>query len=184
MPPTLSEQYRPLLDAVSFAARAHRHAIRKDGQTPYVSHVFRVCLILRQVFGVEDLSVLQAALLHDTIEDTATDFDDIEERFGETVARRVSALTKDTRLPDIDRESEYHRRLLESGWEVKLCKLADMFDNLLDSRSLTPDGRRRVLNRSRYYITAIEPGLPLEHRSALALVEQLISEIEQELATA
>src|SRR6516162_9991164 len=44
----------PLLDAVAFAARAHRPQLRKDNQTPYVSHVFRVCLIVRHVFGVTD----------------------------------------------------------------------------------------------------------------------------------
>ena len=38
-----------LLDAVAFAARAHKYQIRKDGQTPYVSHVFRVCLIARHL---------------------------------------------------------------------------------------------------------------------------------------
>ena len=44
--------YRRLLDAVSFAARAHRHQLRKDGQTPYAAHGFRACLIVRHVFGV------------------------------------------------------------------------------------------------------------------------------------
>ena len=67
-----------LLQAAAFAARAHRNQWRKDGQTPYVSHVFRVCLTVRQLFGVDDDDVLTAALLHDTIEDTDTDFDDIE----------------------------------------------------------------------------------------------------------
>ena len=59
-----------LLRAAAFAARAHRHQWRKDGQTPYVSHVFRACLTVRHVFGVDDDDVLAAALLHDTIEDT------------------------------------------------------------------------------------------------------------------
>ena len=75
-----------LLDAVAFAARAHRHHLRKDGRTPYASHVFRVCLVLRHVFGVEDPDALAAALLHDTIEDTTTDFDDLKEHFGGRVA--------------------------------------------------------------------------------------------------
>ena len=47
-----------LLDAIAFAARAHRSQTRKDGETPYVSHVFRVCLIARHLFGVTDPDAL------------------------------------------------------------------------------------------------------------------------------
>ena len=43
-----------LLEAVAFAARAHQGQIRKDGQTPYASHTFRVCLVLREIFGIAD----------------------------------------------------------------------------------------------------------------------------------
>ena len=45
--------YRELLAAAAFAARAHDGQYRKDGKTPYVSHVFRVCLVLRDLFGCE-----------------------------------------------------------------------------------------------------------------------------------
>ena len=93
-------------EAAAFAARAHRHQTRKDNQTPYVSHVFRVCLVVRHTFGFNDPKMLAAALLHDTIEDTATDCDDIIDRFGPDVARWVAALTKDMRLPHDDRPLE------------------------------------------------------------------------------
>src|ERR1700730_1290393 len=82
MADNLQATYRPLLEAIAFAARAHRNQLRKDGETPYVSHVFRVCLIVRDRFGVADPQVLTAAVLHDTVEDTTTDFDDLEEIFG------------------------------------------------------------------------------------------------------
>src|SRR5438270_10424969 len=110
--------YRPLLDAIAFAARAHDGQRRKDGRTPYVSHVFRVCLIARHLFGVDDPQVLLAAVLHDTIEDTTTDFDDIEERFGAQVARWVAALSKDKRQQDQGREAEYCKTLSASPWQV------------------------------------------------------------------
>ena len=58
----------------------------RTAQTPYVSHVFRVCLTTRHVFGVDDEATLTAAVLHDTIEDTTTDFDDIEKQFGAEIA--------------------------------------------------------------------------------------------------
>src|SRR5439155_24241861 len=122
-----------LLEAVAFAARAHRHQLRKDGQTPYASHTFRVCLIVRHVFGVTDHAVLMAAALHDTVEDTTTDYDDLEERFGKEIAEWVAALSKDKRLPYRAREQSYEEGLAAAPWQVKVCKLADLFDNLLDS---------------------------------------------------
>src|SRR5260370_39562517 len=91
--------HRPLLEAIAFAARAHQGQLRKDGRTPYVSHVYRVCLIVRQIFGVDDVSVLTAAVLHDTVEDTTTDFDDLAKEFGSEVAGWGAALSKDKRLP-------------------------------------------------------------------------------------
>jgi len=89
MPDARDGPHRPLLEAIAFAARAHQGQLRKDGQTPYVSHVFRVVFILRHVFGIDDPGVLTAAVLHDTIEDTTTDFDDIEKQFGQDVASWV-----------------------------------------------------------------------------------------------
>src|SRR5438477_9602344 len=107
MPDNLPDKYRPLLEAASFAARAHRSQLRKDGQTPYVSHPFRVCLIVRHVFGVEDPRILTAAVLHDTIEDTTTDRDDIVKEFGSDVGAWVAALSKDARLPEAEREPQF-----------------------------------------------------------------------------
>src|SRR5713101_243885 len=125
--------YRPLLEAISFAARAHQGQMRKDGRTPYASHVFRVCLIARQILGIDDVSVLTAAVLHDTVEDTTTDFDDLEKEFGKEIAGWVAALSKDKRLPEAEREKAYETQLAQAPWQVKICKLADIFDNLVDS---------------------------------------------------
>jgi guanosine-3',5'-bis(diphosphate) 3'-pyrophosphohydrolase len=175
-PVSLGEQYRPLLEAVGFAARAHRHQLRKDGQTPYVAHVVRVCLIARHIFGIDDPEVLQAALLHDTIEDTATDYDDIADRFGNTTATTVATLTKDMRLPDDAREEAYCQGLETATDAVKICKLADIFDNLIDSKHLSPEGRQRTVARSRRYMQSLgENRSPMVDR-AYRMVSQLIEE--------
>src|SRR6516225_6065576 len=121
-----------VLEAATFAARAHKKQLRKDGQTPYASHVFRVCLVVRHVFGFDDLRMLIAALLHDTIEDTTTDFDDIVQRFGPKIAEWVAYLTKDKRLPEDLRERDYMKRLQEAPWQVHVCKLAEVYENLMD----------------------------------------------------
>lgn len=120
-------------EAVSFAVWAHRHQLRKDGRTPYAAHVIRVAMTVTRVFHCDDEITLCAALLHDTIEDTTTDYDDLEHRFGRDVADCVAALTKNMALPEQAREKEYDARLAAAGWRVKLVKLADTYDNLHDA---------------------------------------------------
>jgi (p)ppGpp synthase/HD superfamily hydrolase len=166
---------RALLEAASFAARAHRHQLRKDGQTPYAAHPFRVCLIVRHVFEIDDPEVLSAALLHDTIEDTPADYDDLEAKFGARIAGWVGALSKDMRLPDAEREAAYIATLAGADPAVKIVKLADVFDNLTDSRHLSPAARRRTAERSRKYLAAIEADLPDVARRPLELVRQLFA---------
>jgi (p)ppGpp synthase/HD superfamily hydrolase len=169
----------PLLDAVAFAARAHQGQVRKDGRTPYASHPFRVCLVLRHVFGIADPEALTAAVLHDTIEDTTTDYDDLAEQFGSRVAGWVAALSKDTRLPEDEREQAYRAGLAKADWQVKVCKLGDVFDNLPDSRNLSAERRRHACGRSRAYLGVLDaPSLPPEGRRAFEIVARLLDEIE------
>ena len=154
-----------LLEAVSFAARAHRHQIRKDRETPYSAHPFRVCLVLRHVFGLDDPKTLTAALLHDTIEDTPTDYDDIADRFGDGVAGWVATLTKDMRLRDDAREPAYFEALAAADWQVQAIKLADLYDNLCDMTHLPAATRARSVRRSREFLEFFRPHVKPEVRA-------------------
>lgn len=119
--------------AASFAARAHQHVIRKDGITPYSAHPFRVAMTVRHTFACDNPVAIAAALLHDVIEDTGHDYDDIEKHFGVEIADIVASLTKNMLLPERIREPEYDRRLAEADWRARLVKLADQYDNLCDA---------------------------------------------------
>jgi (p)ppGpp synthase/HD superfamily hydrolase len=163
--------------AASFAAQRHKHQFRKDKETPYVSHVFRVCLVVRHVFGFNDTRMLATALLHDTIEDTNTDYDDIADEFGHDVARWVAALTKETRLPDDEREVKYMAGLADAEWQVKACKLADIYDNLGDSASLSTESRKKTVVRSRRYLDSLSNPLPEEIREAFRLTEARLAQV-------
>jgi guanosine-3',5'-bis(diphosphate) 3'-pyrophosphohydrolase len=176
MADTPDTSHRKLLDAVAFAARAHRHQLRKDGRTPYVSHVFRVCLVVRDVFGVTDPRVLMAAVLHDTVEDTTTDFDDLAEQFGPEIASWVSSLSKDMRRPFDAREEAYCRELAAAGWEVQVCKLADIFDNVTDSADAVPERRARTLSHARRYLEALRGNLKPQAAAAWQTVANLVQE--------
>jgi len=173
----VEDAYRPLLEAVSFAARAHQGQLRKDGKTPYASHVFRACLVLRHVFGIDDPRSLTTAALHDTIEDTTTDFDDLEEKFGRQVAEWVALLSKDSRLPEDEREKAYIAGLVKAPWQVKAAKLADIFDNLMDMKSSSAEKRAKTLKKLGGYLDALksEPAEPV--RRAWKIVSELHGEM-------
>ena len=171
---SVQQIWRSLLEAVSFSARAHKHQLRKDGQTPYAAHPFRVCLILRTVFGIDDPEVLTAAVLHDTIEDTTTDYDDLVKTFGPRIAAWVALLSKDKRVPDERREAEYRAGLAAADWQVKACKLADIFDNLTDCAH-SPSFRKRTVARSRYYLEVLQaPQVARPYE----IVTRLLAEVE------
>ena len=80
-------------EAARFAIRAHSGMMRKKEHVPYILHPMEVASIASTMSADEDL--LAAALLHDTVEDTDTTAEEIEERFGKRVAELVASETED-----------------------------------------------------------------------------------------
>lgn len=167
--------------AVSFAARHHRHQLRKDTRTPYVAHAFRVAMTVRDCFGFADAETLCAAVLHDTIEDTPIDFDDIEAAFGAAVADMVGALSKNMILREDEREVDYDRRLAGADWRVRLIKLADVFDNLCDISTRSESGPAtlgRMLARCERAI-ALAAGDAAAHPETARAIEMVRAEMQR-----
>jgi guanosine-3',5'-bis(diphosphate) 3'-pyrophosphohydrolase len=78
-----STEYPAILKALHFASIKHKDQRRKDKEaSPYINHPIEVAELLARVGQVTDLVVLQSAILHDTIEDTETTAEEIEELFG------------------------------------------------------------------------------------------------------
>ncbi|CAM4638213.1 unnamed protein product [Caretta caretta] len=99
-----------------------------------------VARILSREAGVTDIAVLQAALLHDTVEDTDTTFSEIEEQFGGEVRRIVEEVTDDKMLPKMERKRLQIERAPHSSRGARLVKLADKLYNLRDLNRSTPAG--------------------------------------------
>jgi len=82
--------------ATGFAAWKHTGQCRKgEGKTPYIHHPIEVAAILSEAGAIEDNDLLQAALLHDTIEDTQTEREEIESHFGSRICSIVVEVTDD-----------------------------------------------------------------------------------------
>lgn len=119
--------------ASDLAARRHQHQLRDNDLTPYIAHPMRVAITLSAVFGVQDERILAAAILHDLIEDTPVDHDEIVQHFDAEIAEWVSAMSKDMRLKHDVREAAYDEQLAAAAWPARLIKLGDVFDNLSDA---------------------------------------------------
>ena len=119
--------------AVAFAADKHRNQRRKDAEaSPYINHPIALANVLANEGGVSDVTVLCAAVLHDTIEDTETTPEELQAIFGHKVAAVVMEVTDDKSLEKSLRKQRQVEHAPHISTEAKLVKLADKISNLRD----------------------------------------------------
>lgn len=110
----------------------------------YTSNIFTflsgVANILTEEGKVFEPVVILAALLHDTVEDTDTTFEEIEREFGHKVCQVVREVTDDKTLPSAERKRLQIEHAPHISREAKLVKLADKLYNLRDLERATPVG--------------------------------------------
>jgi guanosine-3',5'-bis(diphosphate) 3'-pyrophosphohydrolase len=130
-----------LLKALAFAAHKHRDQRRKDPEaSPYINHPIALADVLVNEGGITDLTVLCAALLHDTLEDTATTGEELAAAFGPRIAGIVAEVTDDKQLPKAERKRLQIAHAPGLSREAKLVKLADKICNLRDVAQRAPAG--------------------------------------------
>ncbi|CAE7383323.1 hddc3 [Symbiodinium natans] len=135
LPASGSSQPKPmstLFHTIAFAATKHKHQTRKNPQkTPYINHPLAVARILAEV-GIRDLPTLQAALLHDTLEDTDTSAAELSATFGEQVRELVDSLTDDDSLRPVHKKLVQLRSAGNLPPKAKLVRIADKLHNVWD----------------------------------------------------
>jgi len=128
-----------LLKALAFAAHKHRDQRRKDPEaSPYINHPIALADVLANEGGVDDPVVLCAAVLHDTIEDTETSYEELQQRFGKEVADVVLEVTDDKTLLKAERKERQVTHAPHLSQRARLVKLADKICNLRDIASNPP----------------------------------------------
>ena len=137
-----------VLRAAAFAAEKHRTQRRKDIDTPFINHPIQLAYILVQA-DIEDATVLAAALLHDTIEDTNTTHDEIEIVFGHEIANIVEECSDDKSLTKLERKQAQIEHAAKISPKARLVKLADKIANVSDIDGAPPAGWS--LERKREY---------------------------------
>lgn len=148
--------------ALQFAAAKHTAQRRKDlERSPYINHPIALATILTVEGRVTDPAVICAAILHDTLEDTQTSPQEIENLFGREVMEIVLEVTDDKRLPGPERKRLQEEHAGTASHGARLVKLADKIANLRDLAASPPedwtlerrrtyfDWARRVVDRLR-----------------------------------
>lgn len=159
----LSKEDKSLIrQAFDIAVDAHKDQRRKSGEA-YIFHPIAVAKIVASEIGLDATSIV-AALLHDVVEDTEYTLVDIEQLFGETVARIVDGLTKISSLKkdrDISLQAENFRKMLltlNDDVRVIIIKIADRLHNMQTMDSMRPDKQVKIASETLYIYA------PLAHR--------------------
>ena len=173
-----------LLRAIAFSAEKHRDQRRKGvDASPYINHCIATAEMVANVAGVRDRDILIAAVLHDTVEDTRTGFEELEESFGPKVRSLVREVTDDKTLPKAKRKSLQveHAPHLSAG--AKLIKIADKISNILDMSDRPPAGWS-LERRSEYleWAESVVAGCRGESAPLEALFDDAVSRARERLA--
>ncbi|GAA0604322.1 HD domain-containing protein [Virgibacillus siamensis] len=112
-----------------FAEKAHAGQKRKSSNVPYISHPIRVADRLEKVGASDEL--VCAGYLHDVVEDTPYEMEDIEAKFGPRVTHLVAAHTEDKSKSWQERKQHTIDTVKYAEKEVKYLIVADKLDNLL-----------------------------------------------------
>jgi GTP pyrophosphokinase len=143
--------------AVEFAVRYHGDQTRPTG-APYAEHLLEALEVLVRGAGVTDPDILQAAVLHDVVEDTPCTIDDVRRAFGGRVAEMVGWVTKPEPAEGVDRtaaKAAYLTRLQDAPDDAVLVKLADRVSNVQTLRNL------RLPKQRQYYAETVRFIIPL-----------------------
>lgn len=160
-----TEDKKMIRKAFDIAVDAHKEQRRKSGEA-YIFHPLAVAQIVASEIGLDATSIA-SALLHDVVEDTEYTLADIEQLFGETVARIVDGLTKISNLKkdrDVSLQAENFRKMLltiNDDPRVIIIKIADRLHNMQTMDAMRPDKQAKISSETLYIYA------PLAHRMGL-----------------
>jgi len=160
-------------EAYRFSDAAHLGQFRKSGE-PYITHPIAVAEILAE--WKLDAAAIQAALLHDVLEDSGVRKQELVERFGTTVAELVDGVSKLDRLRfDSNEEAQaesFRKMLLAMARDVRviLIKLADRLHNVRTLEAMDPEKRRRIARET------LDIYAPIAHRLGLNAIYRELQE--------
>ena len=168
--------------ALELALIAHEGQMRKSGE-PYIVHPILVAVITASISN--DETMVQAALLHDVVEDTPYELEDIEARFGEDVAHMVEGLTKIVEIRDeelvpsgsddrlISSALTFRKMLIASIKDIRVLviKLCDRLHNMLTLDALPEHKQKRIAEETLVVYA------PIAHRLGISRLKNHLEDL-------
>ncbi|HEY9117702.1 MAG TPA: bifunctional (p)ppGpp synthetase/guanosine-3',5'-bis(diphosphate) 3'-pyrophosphohydrolase [Roseivirga sp.] len=160
--------------AFNLSLEAHKEMRRKSGE-PYIFHPIAVAEICVEEIGLGTTSII-AALMHDVVEDTEIELDEIKEAFGPKVAKIIDGLTKISGVFDhgSSQQAENFRKMLLTLSEdvrVILVKLADRLHNMRTLDSMPRHKQLKIISETIYLYA------PLAHRLGLYAIKSELEDL-------
>ena len=162
-------------NALDVAIDAHKDQYRKSGE-PYIFHPLAVAKIAAEKIGLDSIGIA-SALLHDVVEDSKYSIKDIEFRFGKTIAKIVSGLTKISKLKKdkiLSIQAENFRKMLltlNDDVRVILIKIADRLHNMQTMHYMPSDKQTKISSESLYIYA------PIAHRIGLYEIKSELEDL-------
>jgi len=180
------EDVTAIVDGVSFAAEKHKGQTRKNTEkTPYISHPLGVAAHLMQIGKVRDANTIIAALLHDTVEDTQTSLDQIEKKFGPTVAGYVKEVSDNKSLSKNERKRLQVINAPHKSMAAAQIKMADKLYNLNDLLNNPPsDWTRTRIDQYFEWAQSVVDRLPASNDNLKIALEECIDSYWEKQASA
>lgn len=170
------------LKALELSLKAHEGQTRKSGE-PYIVHPILVAVITAKISN--DETMVQAALLHDVVEDTAYTIEELEQEFGDDVAHLVEGLTKIIEIRDeellpsgsderlINSALTFRKMLIASIKDVRVLviKLCDRLHNMLTLDALSDEKQKRIAEET------IVVYAPIAHRLGISRLKNHLEDL-------
>jgi GTP pyrophosphokinase len=166
---TTKEERKVIRRAFDFSLDAHKDARRKSGE-PYILHPLAVARILVKEIGLNDVTSIVCALLHDVVEDTFAELQDIQREFGEDAAKIIDGLTKISGVfdPASSKQAENFRKMLltmSDDIRVAIIKIADRLHNMRTLEHTKRETQLKIASETKSLYA------PLAHRLGLYAVK-------------
>ncbi|MFD2036722.1 RelA/SpoT family protein [Belliella marina] len=160
--------------AFNVSNEAHKEMRRKSGE-PYIYHPLEVALVCVEEIGLGPTSIV-AALLHDVVEDTDWELEDIEREFGQKVMQIIDGLTKISGVFDYgsSQQAENFRKMLltlSDDVRVILIKIADRLNNMRTLESMPRHKQLKIASETMYLYA------PLAHRLGLYTIKSELEDL-------
>jgi len=145
------------------------------------NHFLEVCQILQDEFGIDESHLLMAGILHDTLEDTDTTYEELKETFSKDVANLVEEISHPQNY-NHEQRIQFYEKLKSISPRAKMIKMADFTSHLISFIKIYKDGKQsfypKFVNNDKYVASIRDFLNTCEDSYAKKLVSKLADELE------